>query len=115
MTQCDVDANYVLNRLIDIDQMDVLDIFDDAMENLLPLNLWPKAWRQSISSVEVNEIHDFIDGDKVNIGLLKKIKWPDKVKNLELIGKHTSIKAWDKDINLNGDGIEMHLHYGSGE
>mgnify|MGYP003622530809 FL=1 len=27
-------------------------------------------------------------------GWLKKIKWPDKVKNLELIGKHVNVQAW---------------------
>jgi phage terminase small subunit len=26
--------------------------------------------------------------------LLKKIKWPDKVKNLELLGKHISVQAF---------------------
>lgn len=26
--------------------------------------------------------------------LLKKIKWPDKVKNLELLGKHVSVQAF---------------------
>ena len=26
--------------------------------------------------------------------ILKKIKWPDKVKNLELIGKHVDVNAF---------------------
>ncbi|STU63700.1 Uncharacterised protein [Klebsiella pneumoniae subsp. ozaenae] len=28
--------------------------------------------------------------------ILKKIKWPDKVKNLELIGKHVDVNAFKR-------------------
>lgn len=30
--------------------------------------------------------------------LLKKIKWPDKVKNLELLGKHVSVQAFKEQM-----------------
>lgn len=30
--------------------------------------------------------------------LLKKIKWPDKVKNLELIGKHICVQAFKEQV-----------------
>jgi phage terminase small subunit len=30
--------------------------------------------------------------------LLKKIKWPDKVKNLELLGKHVTVQAFKENI-----------------
>ena len=112
MENCEIDADYVLRRLVEIDQMDIRDIFDDNLEQLLPLDQWPQVWRQTVNGIDVTVLSDHIDGEKVDIGLLKKIKWPDKVKNLELIGKHTKVKAWDKDVNLKGDGIEMHLHYG---
>lgn len=31
--------------------------------------------------------------------ILKKIKWPDKVKNLELLGKHISVQAFKEQID----------------
>ncbi len=36
------------------------------------------------------------------VGILKKIKWPDKVKNLELLGKHININAFSErqDIKM---------------
>jgi phage terminase small subunit len=34
--------------------------------------------------------------------ILKKIKWPDKVKNLELIGKHVEVQAWRERQELTG-------------
>ena len=72
-----IDADYVLKRLVEIDQMDVLDIMDDD-GNVKPLRDWPKIWRQYISNIETISMDD---GE----GWLKKIKWPDKVKNLELL------------------------------
>ncbi|HHC2134918.1 TPA: terminase small subunit, partial [Klebsiella pneumoniae] len=33
--------------------------------------------------------------------ILKKIKWPDKVKNLELIGKHVDVNAFKERMEVN--------------
>lgn len=85
-----VDADYVLHRLHAIDQLDVLDILDDT-GNLLPLRKWPKPWRQSISGADIQEI---MSGDVETV--LRKIKWPDKLKTLELIGKHVAVSAWSE-------------------
>jgi phage terminase small subunit len=95
-----VNANYVLKRLVDIDQMDVLDIVDDNGD-LLPIKDWPKVWRISLSGLDVSKI---MSGAENSIEIvLKKIKWPDKVKNLELIGKHIDVKAWYEKSNENND------------
>lgn len=34
--------------------------------------------------------------------ILKKIKWPDKVKNLELIGKHVDVNAFKERTEVSG-------------
>lgn len=90
-----IDADYVLQRLVAIDQMDVLDIMDDKMQ-MRPLSEWPQVWRQFINNVESIELSD---GE----GWLKKIKWPDKVKNLELLGKHVAVGAFKDKIEHSGD------------
>lgn len=89
-----IDADYVLKRLVEIDQMDVLDIMDDE-GNVKPLRDWPKIWRQYISNIETISVDD---GE----GWLKKIKWPDKVKNLELLGKHIAVGAFKEKIEHSG-------------
>ena len=89
-----IDVDYVLKRLVEIDQMDVLDIIDDD-GNVKPLRDWPKIWRQYISNIETISMDD---GE----GWLKKIKWPDKVKNLELIGKHVSVGAFKEKVEHTG-------------
>lgn len=85
-----IDADYVLKRLVEIDQMDVLDIMDDH-GNVKPIKDWPKVWRQFVSNIETISMED-------EAGWLKKIKWPDKVKNLELLGKHVSVGAFKDKI-----------------
>lgn len=92
--QTQIDAAYVLRRLVEIDQMDVLDIMDDD-GNVKPLRDWPKIWRQYISNIETISLDD---GE----GWLKKIKWPDKTKNLELLGKHVSVGAFKDKIEHTG-------------
>ena len=100
--QTQIDAAYVLKRLVEIDQMDVLDIMDDD-GNVKPLREWPKIWRQYISNIETISVDD---GE----GWLKKIKWPDKVKNLELLGKHVSVGAFKDKIEHTGkDGGPIDL------
>ncbi|HED1796096.1 MAG: terminase small subunit [Citrobacter freundii] len=86
--QVGVDAAYVLRRLTEIDQMDVLDILL-ANGELKPIKDWPKVWRTTLSGMDVVEM-----ASSDSAALLKKIKWPDKVKNLELLGKHVNVQAF---------------------
>lgn len=93
-----VDASYVLQRLIDIDQMDARDILNDD-GSVKPIYDWPDVWRQSISGVDLMEI-----SNSENVAAtLKKIKWPDKIKNLELLGRHVSVAAFKDRVELSGN------------
>ena len=96
----EVDADYVLNRLVEIDQMDIADILNDD-GTVKSIQLWPKAWRTTLSAIDITELSN--DGDQEAI--LKKIKWPDKVRNLELLGKHVDVSAFsDKVDHISSDG-----------
>ncbi|MFL4393568.1 terminase small subunit [Acinetobacter pittii] len=97
LKRVDVDADYVLKRLVEIDQMDVLDIMDDNYA-FKPIGEWPPIWRQYVSNIENIEEFDGRGDDKNQVGWLKKIKWPDKVKNLELLGKHIAVGAFKEKI-----------------
>ncbi|CNI61121.1 terminase small subunit [Yersinia bercovieri] len=92
-----IDAAYVLRRLVEIDQMDVLDILLPNGE-LKPIKDWPKTWRTTLSGIDVTEM----SGDAP--GFLKKIKWPDKVKNLELLGKHVDVQAFKENFKTEVTG-----------
>ncbi|WP_313684232.1 terminase small subunit [Pantoea sp.] len=105
-----VDAAYVLRRLVEIDAMDVLDILRDD-GGLKPVSEWPKVWRTTLSGFDVlTTVTNFDETTIENI--LKKIKWPDKVKNLELLGKHISVMAFKEQsahehTGKNGGPIEV--------
>lgn len=92
-----IDADYVLNRIVEIDQMDVLDILDGT-GNFKSITEWPKAWRTTISGLDIQEI---MQGDTETV--MRKIKWPDKVKNLELLGRHVSVQAFKDQKQLSGE------------
>jgi phage terminase small subunit len=103
-----VDANYVLQKLHEIAEMDVLDILNNDM-SFRSISDWPKVWRQYISSFDMAEMFEVKDDQKEMVGILKKIKWPDKVKNLELLGKHTSVKAFGSDAQEKETDQERYL------
>lgn len=93
-----INADYVLNRLVQIDQLDIADILNET-GNFKPLSEWSKEWRLNLSAFEIVETPDG--------GFVKKIKFPDKVKNLELLGRHIQVGAWsDKKVvdNISSDG-----------
>lgn len=105
----EVDADYVLHRLVEIDQMDVLDILTDDM-SLKPVSEWPKIWRQYLSGFDLSEIFEGTGDQREMVGILKKIKWPDKVKNLELLGKHVGVQAFRDRVEhtgKNGGPVEV--------
>lgn len=96
-----VSADYVLLRLVEIDQMDVIDILNDEM-SIKPVSEWPKVWRQYLTGFELADMFEGRGDEKELVGILKKIKWPDKVKNLELIGKHVDVNAFKERLEVSG-------------
>jgi len=106
----EVNADYVLRRLVEIDEMDVLDILKDD-GGLKMVHEWPKVWRTTLSGLDIlTTVTNFDETTMENI--LKKIKWPDKVKNLELLGKHISVMAFKEQAShehtgKNGEPIEV--------
>lgn len=105
----EVNADYVLQRLVEIDQMDVLDILTDDM-SLKPVSEWPKVWRQYLSAFDLAEMFEGTGDDREMVGILKKIKWPDKVKNLELLGRHIGVQAFKERVEhtgKNGGPVEI--------
>ncbi|MGM8835701.1 terminase small subunit [Enterobacter hormaechei subsp. steigerwaltii] len=107
-----VSADYVLMRLVEIDQMDVLDILNDD-GGMKPIAEWPKVWRTSLSAMDIATIKTTQASLQKENGeadlsvedvehILKKVKWPDKVKNLELIGKHVDVNAFKERLEVSG-------------
>lgn len=109
-----IDAAYVLGRLKEIDQLDIIDIVKDDLSGFLPLSEWPKSWRTSISALDMKRMvaHNEDDGSLDTV--VEKIKWPDKTKNLELIGKHISVKAFEGGVD-NQEGESLNISFNVSE
>ncbi|MCP1064988.1 terminase small subunit [Serratia symbiotica] len=93
IAQLNIDASYVLLRLVEIDQMNAADIFS-ADGSLNPLMAWPAVWRCYLSGFDMTKMFEGRSDEREKGRFPEKIKCPDKVKNLELIGKHINMQAF---------------------
>ena len=104
--KAEIDAVYVRKRLKEIDQLDVIDILDDDGA-FLPVKQWPKEWRTSVSSLKQKT-----GGAGGETWMEIEVKWPDKLKNLELLGKHVDVSAWeDRPIKTDGDAAPLAITF----
>lgn len=103
--QLGIDANYVLMRLVEIDKLDVAEILEEDL-SVKRLSEWPEAWRRYLSGFNLAEMFDGRGDDREMVGILKKIKWPDKVKNLELLGRHVAVQAFKDNVKNEHTGAD---------
>ena len=93
-----IDAEWVLRRLAAEAEADIADLYG-ADGQLLPVTEWPLIWRQGlVAGLDVEEIH--VEG--VKMGEVKKIRLSDRIKRLELIGKHVRVNAFQEVVQHKG-------------
>ncbi|URH56990.1 terminase small subunit [Pseudomonas aeruginosa] len=95
----EVEADYVIRRLREIDEMDVLDILEED-GSFRSIRDWPRAWRQFLSGIEIAELFEGRGDDRRIAGVLRKVKWPDKLRNLELLSRHVGTESAALDLEL---------------
>ena len=97
-----IDAAWALTRLVTEVEADINDIFDDEGA-VLPVSEWPLIWRQGlITGIDV----EIIKGpDGTEMGMVKKIRFSDRLKRLELIARHVNVKAFDERVSIGIDDI----------
>lgn len=97
-----IDAAWLLDRLSQEATADISDLYDDD-GNLLPVKQWPLIWRQGlVQGIEVEEIYEGRGSERVKVGELRKVKLDNRVKRLELIGRHIGVKAFEDTVNVKG-------------
>lgn len=85
-----VDTDTILKELLKMATVDITQAFTNEGW-LKPLEEIPDDVRRAISGLEVAEMFAGEDDQKSIIGVNKKIKFYDKIKSLELLGKHLKI------------------------
>jgi len=92
-----IDANWVLERLAAEVNADLAEIYDEN-GGILPLKDWPMIWRQGlVSGIDVAQLANIEDG-----GTITKIKISDRIKRIELIGKHIDVNAFATNVQHSG-------------
>lgn len=89
-----IDAAWLLKRFADEADADVADLYDED-GRLKPVKDWPMIWRQGL----VAGVKTSVSEDGVAI---IDVKLSDRVRRLELIGKHVSVQAFQENVNHTG-------------
>lgn len=89
-----IDADWVLRRLADEAEADLADLYT-ADGALKPVHEWPLIWRQGlVAGMDVEELRS----DGAVMGVIRKVKLSDRVKRLELLGKHVGVQAFRERV-----------------
>lgn len=96
----EVKADDVLRELLLIARSDIGQAFDTSGK-LKALHEIPEDTRRAISGIETDELFEHTgDGERAQTGWVRKVKFWDKVKGLELLGKH--LKLWTDKVEATG-------------
>jgi phage terminase small subunit len=104
----EVQADDVLRELLRIARADIAQAFDESGA-LLPVQEMPEDVRRAIASIEVEQV----GGDDGAVSFVKKVRFWDKSKGLELLGKH--LKLFTDKVELSGKVTLEQLVLGSFE
>jgi len=97
-----VTADTVLQHLDEARTADLADLYDDA-GNLKPIKDWPLIWRQGlVAGMEVEELFEGRGEDREHVGRLRKVKLADRVRIVELVGKHVGVGAFRDRLEHTG-------------
>ena len=93
-----IDADWVLQQLGEMFTADMADIFHPGTNDLRPIHEWPLVWRRMTTGVKVDD-KNTRDGTYT----VKDVKILDRLRALEMIGKHTSVRAFQDQIKVTTD------------
>jgi len=92
----------VLDNLVAMVNADPCDIIDKDTGVFMPIHDWPLTWRKMLSAIDVKEIMEYQDsGDSVKIGSMVKFKFPDRLRVIEVLGKHVDVQAFLRRVEVN--------------
>ncbi len=93
MERVEMDADGVLRHLDALLNADIADILT-PLGGYKPIPEWPLIWRQMLNGVDIQEIFEGYGEDREKIGDVVKIKFVDRLKSLEMLGKHIDVQAF---------------------
>jgi len=106
-----ITVDEIIQNLAGMVRFDIGDLYDDDGK-LLPLKEMPASARQMIQQLDIEELFDYIDGDKIFKGFSKKIRTYNKLDAIEKLMKHFG--GYEKD-NKQKPVANVILNLGDGD
>lgn len=101
-----IDADWVLQRLAAEADADVADLYDET-GTLKPVKDWPLIWRKGlVAGLDVEEVRE----EGAVVAVIRKVKLSDRIKRIELIGKHVGVQAFREQLGIgdpNGEPLKI--------
>lgn len=98
--QTAIDAAWVLKRLAEEADADLAEIYNED-GSIKPVHEWPKIWRQGlVAGIKHQELRDS-EGNRTGEFIID-VKVSDRVRRLELIGKHIAVNAFQETVQHKG-------------
>ena len=105
-----IDAQWVLDRLKTLELADVRELFDDD-GNLKSLADLPEPLTHVIAGIDVLEKYEGHGKDRRLVGYTKRVRFIDRVRVTELIGKHVTVSAFSENVHLqNADDLGQRIN-----
>ena len=98
----EIDADWLLKRLADEADADVADLYNDA-GGLKPVHEWPEIWRKGlVAGLDTHQEYIYDQGERIPDGYVMKVRLSDRIRRLELIGKHVDVQAFKDKVEHSG-------------
>ena len=95
----EINADWVLKTLAEEKTADLAAIYDESGA-LKPVKDWPMVFRCGlVAGIETVEERDG-NGEDARMVLVRKVKLTDRMKHLELIGKHIGVQAFKERLEV---------------
>lgn len=94
------EADFVVRELLALASVDIAAAFDEKTGSLLPIHQIPPEVRKALAGVEVFEEFAGKGEARQHVGNTTKVKWWDRIRALELLGKYHGLFAEKVDLTV---------------
>jgi len=103
-----VQAEEIINELLKVARLDIGVLYGND-GSLLPIHQIPEDARRAMSGIEVDELWEGSGEAREQVGVTRKVKLLDKLRALELLGKHLRLFVDRVDHTSGGLPLEALL------
>ncbi len=86
----EVKSDDILRELLRIARVDIGDAYDDA-GRLKDIHAIPEDTRRAIVGIDAEELYEWNENRREQIGTTRKVRFADKIRALEMLGKHLKL------------------------